>query len=155
MIYLMLALISAGLLPSCETVSVEKETRNRDIATEPLGNYYIGRRVAVQRTRFWGYLRQPRQPWEKAQLVIMNEKEKLAPDRLSEDPVSGPGFQFDHNYEYKITGYYTGRKAYDPNSDKILPEFMLQSHQLISERPGFLFNPKEKKDVYGIPVPRR
>ena len=52
------------------------------IAAEPLGDYFIGRRYFKGSVyKFWGYVRKPGQPWSTAQLVVFNEKEKLAPDR--------------------------------------------------------------------------
>ena len=52
------------------------EERDARIATEPTGDFYYGRRYFVEKTRFWGYLRQPRQPWNRAKLVIMREDKK-------------------------------------------------------------------------------
>jgi len=49
------------------------------IAAEPVGDYYIGRRYYKPDFKFWGYVRRPGQPWSAAQLVMLNEKEKLAP----------------------------------------------------------------------------
>ena len=43
-----------GLLP---TVS----DRKAQIAAEPRGDFYYGRRYFVEKTRFWGYLREPGQ----------------------------------------------------------------------------------------------
>ena len=70
-----------------------------------------------------------------------------SPDRLPEMPTdNGPAHGFDHNREYKITGHFTGRKIYDPNSDLFLPEFMLTGYEVRSESPGWLFHPKERFD---------
>lgn len=153
---LLLVLAVASGLPACQTTPQEVVARNQRIMLEAPGNYWIGRRVAVKSTRFWGYLRRPRQPWKTAELVVFNEREKLAPDRLPEDPPPGQrGFQYDNNYEYRIHGYFSGRKVYDPNSDKILPEFILQDWQLLNANPGFLFHPRERRDGLGIPEPPR
>ena len=51
------------------------------IAAEPTGDYYIGRRYYKPDYKFWGYVRKPGQPWSTAELVMLNEKQKLAPDR--------------------------------------------------------------------------
>lgn len=53
----------------------------QQIAAEAPGNYFIGRRYFKKDFHFWGYVRRPGQPWSSAQLVVLNEKEKLAPDR--------------------------------------------------------------------------
>ncbi len=112
------------------------------IAQEPRGDYYIGRRWWTEGTRFWGYLRRPGEPWKNSKLVIMNEGSKLQPDRLPEQGM-GQKHGFDHNHEYKIWGSFTGQTVYDPNSNFIIPEFRLSGYELISPNPGFLFMPGE------------
>lgn len=145
-----LALGLALLLGSCasDTLSqVQLDQRRLEIQNEPRGDYYIGRRYYIERTQFWGYLRRPGQSWDEAKLVLMNENRKLTPDRLAEVPTGdGPAHGFDHNREYKITGHYSGRKLYDPNSDLFLPEFILTGWEVRRESPGWLFNPREKYD---------
>jgi hypothetical protein len=131
------------------------EERNARIASEPTGDFYYGRRYFVEKTRFWGYLRQPRQPWSRAKLVIMREDRKQTPDRLPETGPPGQRYAFDNNYEYRIRGYYTGKEAYDPNSNQFLPEFMLTGYELLDTRPGWLFRPDDRYDRLRITmVPR-
>ena len=125
-----------GLLP---TVS----DRKAQIAAEPRGDFYYGRRYFVEKTRFWGYLREPGQSANKARLVIFNESWKLNPDRLPELK-GGKAYGFDNNYEYRIYGRYTGRELYEPNSNQILPEFILTDYQLVSRNPGWLFSPSDQ-----------
>lgn len=132
-----------------------EEERNASIACEPTGDFYYGRRYYVERTRFWGYLREPRQPWSRAKLVIMREDRKHTPDRMPETGIPGKGYAFDSNYEYRIRGYYTGREAYEPNSNQFLPEFMLTNYELLDTKPGWLFRPNDRYDRYRITmVPR-
>lgn len=131
------------------------EERNARIASEPTGNFYYGRRYYVEKTRFWGYLRQPRQPWSRAKLVIMREDRKLVPDRMSESGPPGQRYGFDNNYEYRIRGNYTGREVYDPNSNQFLSEFMLTGYDLVDRQPGWLFQTNDRYDRYRITmVPR-
>jgi hypothetical protein len=125
------------------------EERQAAIASEPQGNYFVGRRYHVKKTRFWGYLREPRQSWHKAKLVILREDRKRQPDRLPEYG-AGKQYGYDQNFEYKLRGYYTGRKAYDPNSDQVLPEFMLTDYQVLDRQPGWLFRPDDRYDPYRI-----
>ncbi|MGE9267457.1 MAG: hypothetical protein ACQKBY_05120 [Verrucomicrobiales bacterium] len=120
--------------------------RQKQIANEQSGNFYYGRRYHVQKTRFWGYLRQPRQPWSKAQLVIFNERSKKQPDRLPEYGPAGARYGFDQNYEYRIRGRYTGRTLYEPNSNQFLPEFQLTGYELLNKDPGWLFSPNDHYD---------
>ena len=128
--------------------SVDRKTfdeRQTRIAVEPLRDYWIGRRWWTRGTRFWGYVRRPRQQWSEAKLVMMYEGFKHTPDRLAEEAVSGQAHGFDHNYEYRMYGNFSsGDPIYDPNSDLILPEFMLRDYELISTNPGFLFRPDER-----------
>lgn len=121
------------------TVAARKE----QIASEPRGNFYYGRRYFVQKTRFWGYLREPGQSANKAKLVIFNEAKKRNPDRLPEAG-SGKNYGYDNNFEYKIYGRYTGRELYEPNSNQFLPEFLLADYQLVSKDPGWLFSPSDQ-----------
>lgn len=122
------------------------EERDARIASEPTGSFYYGRRYYVQKTRFWGYLREPRQPWSRAKLVLMREDKKRVPDRLPENGPPGAQYGYDNNHEYRIHGYYTGRDAYDPNSNQFLPEFMLTGYELLDRQPGWLFSPSDRYD---------
>lgn len=126
------------------------EERTAKIATEPTGDFYYGRRYYVEKTRFWGYLRQPRQPWSRAKLVIMREDKVHVPDRKPENGPSGQSYAFDNNFEYRIRGHYTGKEAYDPNSNQFLPEFMLSGYEVIDRQPGWLFRPDDRYDRYRI-----
>ena len=146
---LFLLLLVALFLPSCQTVdpmvAAQMETRRQAIANEPRGNWYIGRRYFIARTQFWGYVRRPGQSWDESRLTIFNEHQAIQPDRVLEDPTDGSAAHgFDHNYEYRLYGNFTGDTVYDPNSNLFLPEFKLTGSQLISPNPGFLFRPDER-----------
>lgn len=117
--------------------------RQAQIASEPTGDFYYGRRYYVEKTRFWGYLRKPRQSASNAQLVVFNESKKRNPDRLPETGPVGQRYGYDQNYEYRIRGHYTGKKVYEVNSNQILPEFMLTGYELVHKKPGWLFSPKD------------
>jgi len=125
--------------------------RAAQIAAEPAGDYWIGRRWWTQGTRFWGYLRRPGQPWNEAKLVVFNESYKHQPDRLPEAPESGLRHGYDHNYEYRIWGNFSGQVVYDPNSNLELPEFVLSNYELINTAPGFLFQPGERYNPKVLP----
>jgi len=118
------------------------DVRKAQIAAEPRGDFYYGRRYFVRKTRFWGYLRKPGQSARSAKLVIFNEAKKRNPDRLPEDGASKV-YGYDNNYEYKIYGRYTGRTLYEPNSNQFLPEFLLTNYELITANPGWLFSPAD------------
>src|SRR2546421_8562073 len=114
------------------------------IAAEPPGDYFIGRRYFKGSVyKFWGYVRKPGQPWSTAQLVVFNEKEKLAPDR---EKLS---FGSDNNYEYKLYGSFSGQTVYEPASNGFYPEFVLKRYELISTNPAPIF----RSQIQGRPTP--
>jgi hypothetical protein len=129
--------LGAIFLGGCQTVPEGIQQARIDmaqrIATESPGDYFIGRRYYKSDYKFWGYIRRPGQPWTTAELVMLNEKEKLAPDRERLD------FGSDNNYEYKLYGYFSGDKVYEPASNGIYPEFVLKGYQLISMNPPPIF----------------
>ena len=124
-------------LAGCQTVpsgiQQAKVAAAQHIAAEPPGDYYIGRRYYKPDFKFWGYVRRPGKPWSTAQLVLLNEKEKLAPDREQLN------FGSDNNYEYKLIGFFSGQTVYEPASNGFYPEFVLKSYQLISSNPPPIF----------------
>lgn len=144
----------AGFFGSGNMGGPTLEERKATIASEARGDHYIGRRYYVKKTRFWGYVREPRQGWNRAKLVVVREDKKRQPDRLPESG-GGRNYGYDQNYEYKLRGYFTGQKVYDPNSNQILPEFMLTGYDVLNRNPGWLFRPNDRYDPYRITlVPR-
>ena len=125
-------------LAGCETappgIQAAKVAMAQKYATEAPGDYFIGRRYYKPDFKFWGYVRRPGQPWSESQLVMLNEKQKLAPDREKLD------FGSDNNYEYKLYGYFSGDKVYEPASNTIYPEFVLKNYELISTNPAPIFS---------------
>ena len=154
-----LILLSAILITSCGTGGGNygylgppnmggptPEARRAEISNEPSGAFFYGRRYHVHKTRFWGYVRKPRQSGRNSRLVVFNETQKRAPDRLPEDGPPGARFGFDNNYQYRIYGRYTGINVYEPNSNQFLPEFMLTDYQVVKRQPGWLFSPEDHYD---------
>jgi hypothetical protein len=131
------------------------EERASQIANEPTGDFYYGRRYYVEKTRFWGYVRKPRQPWSRARLVILREDRMRSPDRFPETGPPGRRYGFDNNYEYRLRGSFTGRDAYDPNSNQFLPEFMLTGYEVVDRQPGWLFRPDDRYDKNRITLTPR
>lgn len=113
--------------------SVQTAASTASIQSEPPGDYYIGRRYWKAQFKFWGYVRRPGQPWSTSQLVMFNEKQKLAPDREVRQ------FGSDQNFEYKLYGEFTGQKVYEPASNGFYPEFVLKSYEVISKNPAPIF----------------
>lgn len=149
----LLPCLAACLLAACETAPPPEVLQRRAvIAREPPGDYFIGRRYFVPGTRFWGWIRRPGEPWDTARLVVMNESRQRTPDRLPEDPAQGPPHGYDNNFEYRLEGRITGAPVYDPNSNLVLPEFLLTGIDLRERRPGFLFRPDEEYRTDAITI---
>lgn len=143
--FLGLALLAPFLLSSCQTGKppfegiqstspMSRSAMNAAIRTEAPGDYYIGRRFYKQDYKFWGWVRKPGQPWSQSQLVMMNEQTKLAPDR------EAGKFGTDNNYEYKLTGEFSGQTVYEPASNGKYPEFILKGYEVVSTNPPNIFN---------------
>ena len=132
-------LLGLFLFTSCGTTEPQGIQQARidaaqKIAAEPPGDYFIGHRYFKGSVyKFWGYVRKPGQPWNAAQLVVLNEKEKLAPDR---EKLS---FGSDNNYEYKLYGNFSGQTVYEPASNGFYPEFVLKRYEVISTNPAPIF----------------
>jgi hypothetical protein len=135
---------AALLLAGCETTQDQfnqsQVLLNQTIANEAPGNYFIGRRFYRKNYFFWGYIREPRQPWSSAKLVMMNEQKKLAPDLQANAPGS------DNNDEYRLQGYFSGQTVYEPASNSFYPEFVLTGYQLISNHPAQIFRDPNATD---------
>jgi hypothetical protein len=138
-VFVLEVFLSLALLTGCGTTMPQGIQQNRieaaqKIAAEPPGDYFIGHRYFKGSVfKFWGYVRKPGQPWNTAQLVVLNEKEKLAPDR---EKLS---FGSDNNYEYKLYGNFSGQTVYEPASNGFYPEFVLKRYELISSNPAPIF----------------
>src|SRR6266481_590756 len=130
-------LLGALFFTGCETVpegiQQAKIEMAQRIAAEPAGDYFIGRRYYKPDFKFWGYVRRPGQSWSEAQLVMLNEKQKLAPDR---EQLS---FGSDNNYEYKLYGSFSGDTVYEPASNGFYPEFVLKGYELKTVTPAKIY----------------
>jgi hypothetical protein len=133
---LSLAALSAcgsSLGPSPGTTTAARAGMLAEIKNEPPGNYFIGRRYSKTEYKFWGFVRSPGQPWTSAKLVVLNENQKLAPDR------AGGKIGSDNNFEYKLFGYFSGDKVYEPASNGFYPEFVLKGAEIRSQSPGPIY----------------
>jgi hypothetical protein len=129
---------SALLLSGCETPIVRQTPQDRAAVTaaiskEKPGNYYIGRRFYKVDYKMWGWVKSPGEPWKQSQLVMFNEQKMLAPDRARNAIGS------DNNYEYKLNGYFSGQKVYEPASDSFYPEFVLTAATVISTNAPLIY----------------
>jgi len=126
------------LFTLCGGCAADPQTLSRtamlaEIKTEAPGDYFIGRRYYKVDYKFWGYIRKPGQDWSTAKMVMLNEQQKLAPDRELGKIGS------DNNYEYKIYGEFSGQTVYEPASNGFYPEFVLKGYELKSVSPGNIY----------------
>jgi hypothetical protein len=123
-----------SLLAGCATPPqiaplTEPAAVTQQIAAEPVGDFFVGRRVYASPFAIWGYIRSPRQSWRTAKLVILNEKYQFAPDRARNQIGS------DNGNEYRLYGYFSGDQIYDASSGRFCAEFVLKRSELISANP--------------------
>ncbi len=142
----LLALFTVLSTTGCESTryegihSTSRAVMLRSIENEPPGNYFIGRRYFKNHYKFWGYIRKPGEAWGTAKLVMLNEQQKLAPDRAIGKIGS------DNNYEYKLLGYFSGETVYEPSSNGFYPEFVLRAYELRSANPAPIFRDSAATD---------
>ena len=127
-------------LAGCESpeksgLEAARIAQRQAVLREPPGDYFVGRRYYNPNYKFWGYVRKPGQPWKEAKLVMLNESQKLAPDR----EVNQLGV--DNNCEYHLYGHFTGDTVYEPASNGFYPEFLLTGYDLVDRNPPSIFPP--------------
>ena len=142
---LLIPALAALLLSGCEAPPVLQTAQDRQalsaaVSGEAPGNYFLGRRFYKVDYKMWGWIKKPGEPWKKSQLVMLNEQKKLAPDRERNAVGS------DNNYEYRIMGYFSGEKIYEPASDSFYPEFVLTGTSVISTNPVLVYPDKRWTD---------
>ncbi len=137
------ALSLAAVLAGCATqqsstelspqMQAARAAMQAEIANEPPGNYYVGRRYYKRDYKIWGFVRSPGQPWTSSKLVMLNEQQALAPDRQAGQLGS------DANTEYKLYGNFSGDTVYEPASNGFYPEFVLRGSEVRSRDPAPIF----------------
>ncbi|NBV85780.1 MAG: hypothetical protein EBS01_05860 [Verrucomicrobia bacterium] len=150
-----LPLLCVLLLASCANSPTRRELMlaraalEAAIPNEPKGNYFVGRRYYKVDYKMWGYVRSPRESWAASRLVMFNEDKMLAPDRAQNAIGSDNGF------EYRLYGRFSGEKVYEPASNCIYPEFVLERAELISKTPGPIFTNRRalKPEARFFPAP--
>ena len=134
--YFLIPLLAAAFLPltGCETTTGGvSPSVAAAVAQEAPGNYYIGRRYYKKDYKMWGWVRKPGQPWKQAQLVMLNENSKLAPDRAAGT------LGVDNNTEYRLQGNFTGGQVYEPASNGFYREFVLTGMVVRSSKPQMIY----------------
>lgn len=134
--YFILAFVFSFALTGCDISGGNAAARQAmvaGIAQEPKDAYFVGRRYYKLDYKFWGYVRRSGEPWSAAKLVLLNENQKLAPDRAKGEIGS------DKNVEYKLIGDYSGETVYEPASNAFYPEFVLKGYEVLSTDPGPIY----------------
>jgi hypothetical protein len=85
-------------------------------------------------------VRKPGQPWKQAQLVMLNENTKIAPDRAAGT------LGVDNNTEYRLQGNFTGGQVYEPASNGFYPEFVLTGYEVRSTAPPNIYADRRQLD---------
>jgi len=137
----LLAALGGLALTGCETIDPDAPARaamNEAIRMEAPGNYFVGRRMYKQDYKVWGWVREPGKPWSTAKLVMLNEQKKLAPDREQNR------IGYDNNFEYKLSGYFSGDTVYEPASDGFYPEFVLTGLEIKDTAPANIYKYKRQ-----------
>ncbi|HWB59908.1 MAG TPA: hypothetical protein VG733_10455 [Chthoniobacteraceae bacterium] len=148
---LFILLLLAGCADSAQEdgIKAARQAMLDNIRNETPGDYFIGRRYYKKDYKFWGFVRSPGQPWGTAKLVMLNEQQKLAPDR----EINQIGY--DNNYEYKLYGHFSGETVYEPASNGFYPEFVLTGYEIIAISPAPIFRQAADTDpnlhVLGTP----
>jgi hypothetical protein len=143
-----LAFSGTLLLGACQTgrsareLAAARTAMEEAIPGEPLGDYFIGRRCYKVDYKMWGYVRRPRESWTESKLVMFNEDKTLAPDRARNDLGSDNGF------EYRLRGRFSSDKVYEPASNMIHPEFVLEQAELLSDKPAPIFKDRRALDPH-------
>ena len=133
---LALAFSGCASLSESRSAAEARAAMAAQIQAEAPGNYFIGRRYYKIDYKFWGYIRKPGQPWTSAQLVMLNENRKQAPDR------EGGTLGADNGCVYKLFGSFSGDTVYEPASNGFYPEFVLTGYALRTASPAPIFNPQ-------------
>lgn len=139
----LIIVLSLAVLSGCETIDTAAATRavaNQAIRSEPPGNYFVGRRMYKVDYKVWGWVREPGKPWSTARLVMMNEQRKLAPDRAQGK------LGTDNDYEYRLSGYFSGETVYEPASNGFYPEFILLGAEVKSTKPPNIYQETRQRE---------
>ena len=71
---------------------------------------------------------------------MINAQRKLCPDR------EAGKLGTDNNYDYRLTGSFSGETVYEPASDAFYPEFVLTGCEVRSTTPARIFTTKRQED---------
>ena len=71
---------------------------------------------------------------------MMNEQRTLAPDRARGT------IGADNDYEYRLSGHFSGDTVYEPASNGFYPEFILLGAEVKSTKPSNIYQLERQRD---------
>ena len=137
------ALMLSAVLAGCETVdigTVSRAAMNEAIRQEAPGNYFIGRRMYKLDTKCGaGYA--SRVNHGKQHVSSCSTSNVRWPPTAARGKIGS-----DNNYEYRISGYFSGDTVYEPASNGFYPEFVLLGAEVRSTNPPNIYQEKRQSD---------
>jgi hypothetical protein len=88
-------------------------------------DFYIGHRYYAEKEGGWGWIKLPKEKWNKARWIALKE----TPPRIVAPWRKRDSQSADHNVEYRIWGKFADYKAYDPHRDEYLDVFILERYE--------------------------
>lgn len=87
--------------------------------------YWIGARFFEKKSGGWGWVKKPEESWRKARWVAIKEEPRKfhAPGRA----LKGEGA--DHQFHYKLLGFFADYTIYDPHRDEVMDVFVIQGYE--------------------------
>jgi hypothetical protein len=93
--------------------------------TAPKAEEFVGHRFYEEKGSAWGWIKRPQEPWSKALWAVLKEKPGVHETtwrRLGSASA-------DHNHQYKLTGFFENKVAYDPQKDERMAVFVVQGYE--------------------------
>ena len=104
----------------------------------PKAEEFVGHRYYEEKGSAWGWVKRPQEPWSKALWTVLKEKPGVHETTWRHLG----GASADHNHEYKLTGFFENKVAYDPQKDERVAIFVVQGFeslgaaQPLNRKPG-------------------
>ncbi|MEM9444135.1 MAG: hypothetical protein AAGA18_02170 [Verrucomicrobiota bacterium] len=91
------------------------------------GDVFIGQRHCQYKYSGWGWMKKEKESWSSARWVMIKEipgRHKVPHRYLSDE-------HGDHGIRYKMWGRFADYKGYEPNTDRLVPIFILRGWEVI------------------------
>ncbi|MES2307538.1 MAG: hypothetical protein V4507_01650 [Verrucomicrobiota bacterium] len=87
--------------------------------------YFLGARYYDKKAGGWGWVKKPDENWKQARWVAIKE----TPHKFHTPHRSLPNAEADHEFQYKLLGYFADYQVYDPIRDELLDVFVIQGYE--------------------------